>query len=51
MHEAQEEADIGIVGGQDDIPVLLHKAQDTEKAEAFRKRLLWLGEAMKNDSI
>lgn len=51
MHETQEEADVGIVGGKDNIPVLLQKAQDAEKAEAFREGLLGLGQAIKNDFI
>lgn len=51
MHETQEEAGVGIIGGKDNVPVFLKKAQDVEKAEAFRKGLLRLGEAIQNDFI
>lgn len=51
MHEAQEEADIGIVGGKDDVPVLLQEVQDGEEAKALRQGLLGLGEAMQDDFI
>ena len=51
MHETHEEAGIGIIGGKQNVPVLLKKAQGAEEAEAFGQGLVGLGEAVKDDFI
>lgn len=51
MHEAHEEAGVGIIGGKHNVPVFLKKAKDAEEAEAFGEGLVGLGEAIKNNFI
>lgn len=51
MHETQEEADVGVVGGKHNVPVRLQKAQDAKQAQAFGQGLLGLGEAVKDDLV
>lgn len=51
MHEAHEEAGVGIIGGEQDVPVLLQKAQGAEQAEALGEGLVGLGEAVKDGFI
>lgn len=51
MHEAQEEVDVGIVSGKDNVPVLLEEVQDPEEAKALRQGLLGLGEAVQDDFV
>lgn len=51
MHKAQQEAGVGVVGGKDDVPVLLQEVQDAQEAQALREGLLGLGEAVQDDFI
>ena len=49
MHETREEAGVGIIGGKQNVPVLLKEAQGAE--EAFGEGLVGLGEAVKDDFV
>lgn len=51
VHEAQQEAGAGVVGGEDDVPVLLQEVQDAEEAQALGEGLLGLGQAVQDDFI
>lgn len=51
VHEAQQEAGVGVVGGEDDVPVFLQEVQDAEQAQALGEGLLGLGEAVQDDFI
>lgn len=51
VHKAQQEAGVGVVGGKDDVPVLLQEVQDAQEAQALGEGLLGLGEAVQDDFI
>lgn len=48
VHEAQQEAGARVVGGKDDVPVLLQEVQDSEEAQTLGEGLLGLGQAVQD---